>query len=83
MQPVLETISTPKRCDDPHLTSNCIAEVEVESSQQTVASGGTDMLTHQLEMFSSLKSSARGDHSNLPYQQALAARKVPSPRPRP
>jgi hypothetical protein len=88
MQPVLETLSTPKKTegDDPHLISNCITEVEVESSQQTVASGGTDLLTHQLEMFSSHKSSARDhrDHSNLTsaYQQTLAARKVPSPLPR-
>jgi len=87
MQPVLETVSTPKKveADDPHLTSNCIAEVEVESSQQTLASGGTDLLTHQLEMFSSRKSSAheRRDHFNLTsaYHQTLAVRNVPLARP--
>lgn len=87
MQPVLETVSTPKKveAEDPHLTSNCITEVEVESSQQTVASGATDLLTHQLEMFSSRKSSAheRRDHFNLTsaYHQAQAVRNVPVSRP--
>ena len=55
MQPVLET--NPKQAVETHQTSNCITEVEIESSRKTVTSGGTDMITNQLDMFSSRKSS--------------------------
>lgn len=57
MQPVIEA-STPKRVEiETHLSSQCITEEEDESSRRTVTSGGTDMITMQLDMFSSRKSS--------------------------